>query len=317
MVADTGEVVFEKAAHEPRPMASTTKIMTALLACEAKTPDRTILVTDALSKTEGTSMGLKAGEKVTIQALVNGAMLASGNDAANAIAMVLGGSMDAFAEKMNARAHQLGMNDTQFVTPSGLDTEEHHSTAYDMALLGRAAIANQALARVCATKSAKVMAGERTIYLTNHNRLLREYPGCIGLKTGFTKKAGRCLVTAARRKGITLVCVTLSAPNDWSDHKKMLDYGFAQMEKRAGEKGEFSLAIVGGEVETVALECLQVPILPKDTVAEYIALMRPFEYAPITKGKIVGELQYYANGKLVCSLPLITTKEVRGKKSEV
>jgi D-alanyl-D-alanine carboxypeptidase/D-alanyl-D-alanine carboxypeptidase (penicillin-binding protein 5/6) len=315
MAADTGEVLFEKDARTPRPMASTTKLMTALIACEANTPDRTIRVTDELSKTEGTCMGLKEGETVTLQALVTGAMLASGNDAANAIAVMLSGSPGTFANKMNVRARQLGMDDTHFVTPSGLDADGHEATAYDMALLGRAAAENQALASICATKSAKVSAGERTIYLSNHNRLLREYPGCAGLKTGYTKKAGRCLVTAARRKGVTLVCVTLSAPNDWADHKKLLDYGFAQMENRAGKSEDYTLAVVGGDSETVTLECPQTPILPNNVTAECVPLLRPFEYAPIAKGRIAGEVRYYSNGELICSLPLITTREVRGKRT--
>jgi len=310
-VAETGEILYEKSAREPRPMASTTKLMTALLACEENTPGREIIVTEAVSRTEGTRMGLKAGESVPLEALVTGAMLASGNDAANAIAIMLDGSLEAFAERMNARAARLGMKDTRFVTPSGLDAEGHVSTAYDMALLGRAALENQTLAAVCAAKSAKVKIEERAVYLTNHNRLLREYPGCVGLKTGFTKKAGRCLVTAARRRGITLICVTLSAPGDWSDHKKLLDYGFRELESRVGERGQYSLTVVGGERKTVRLECPQMPPLPKNVAAEAVPLIRPFEYAPIPRGAIMGELRYYADGKLICSLPLITVKETR------
>jgi len=246
MVAETGEVLYGKAEHEQRSMASTTKIMTALLACEENTPKHETRVTEAMNQVEGTGMGLKTGETVTLEALVWGAMLASGNDAANAIAIMLDGSLEAFAKKMNARAAQLNMQNTNFVTPSGLDAKEHYSTAYDMALLGSAALKNKMFSEICSTKNMKVAVGERSIYLSNHNRILREYPGCIGIKTGFTKKSGRCLVTAASRNGITLVCVTLSAPSDWSDHKKLLNFGFQQMESRAGKKQQYSLTVVGG-----------------------------------------------------------------------
>ncbi|MCL2023411.1 MAG: D-alanyl-D-alanine carboxypeptidase [Oscillospiraceae bacterium] len=305
MVAETGEILFEKNAREKRSMASTTKIMTALLACEENTPERKITVTDNMNRVEGTSMGLKTGDKVTLEALTIGALLASGNDAANAIAIGLAGNLDKFAIEMNARAMQIGMENTNFVTPSGLDHKEHYTTAYDMALLGATAIENPAFARICTKKSAKVAVDDRAAHYNNHNRLLREYQGCIGMKTGFTKKSGRCLVTAARRRGATLICVTLNASSDWSDHKKLLDFGFAALEKRVGESDEYALPLVGGKKKFVTLKPAQTPTLPKKGKPVVVPLIRPFEYAPVKKGAVAGELQYWIGGELVARVGLV------------
>jgi D-alanyl-D-alanine carboxypeptidase/D-alanyl-D-alanine carboxypeptidase (penicillin-binding protein 5/6) len=313
MLAETGEVLYSKAGKSKLPMASTTKLMTALIACEADTPGKTIRMSEELCTVEGSGMGLKAGDEISLRGLVLGAMLASGNDAANAIAVMLGGTQERFAAMMNRRAKELGMVNTLFVTPSGLDAPGHCSTAYDMALLARAALENPILLQICASKSAVVRLSGREIRLSNHNRLLREYEGCLGLKTGFTKKAGRCLVSAARRGGLTLVCVTLNAPSDWTDHKRLLDYGFALLDERAEEIPKLSLNVVGGREASVELECPQKPPLGAGA-ASCVALVRPFEYAPIAKGILCGELRYYSKaGKLIISLPLVTSKEVRGK----
>jgi D-alanyl-D-alanine carboxypeptidase len=316
LVAENGEVLWEKDAQTPRPMASTTKLMTALLACESGRLEQKVAITDAMNHVEGTSMGLKTGDTPALRALVAGAMLASGNDAANAIALKLGGTAEHFAQLMNAKAVALGMSDTTFVTPSGLDADGHQSTALDMAKLAVAVTRNAELSRICATQSTKVSVGGRDLWLKNHNRLLRELPGCIGLKTGFTKKAGRCLVTAARREGVTLVCVTLSASSDWQDHKKLLEYGFATLQNRAGNASNYALPIVGGEQESVTLAPSQMPILPDKTDIRTSVYIRPFEYAPIEKGRIVGEICYTSGGKTVYRVPLITTQTVKGKRSE-
>ena len=237
MVAETGELIYGKNEHDRRSMASTTKIMTSLLAIEALTPQRKITVSADMLNIEGTSMGLLPGDTVTLEGLVYGMLLQSGNDAANVTAITLGGNVENFVSMMNKRAGEIGMNDTHFETPSGLDSKEHYSTAYDMALLGCTAIKNPEFAAVCSQKSAVVCYGNppyrRT--LTNHNRLLRIYDDAVGIKTGFTKKSGRCLVSAARRDGVTLVAVTLNAPDDWNDHSKMLEYGFSVVERHEAD----------------------------------------------------------------------------------
>ena len=159
LVADTGEFLFEKNAQQQRGMASTTKIMTSLLAVEESDPNRVITATEAMVRVEGTSIGLQAGDKITLRNLIYGMLLESGNDAANATAIALAGSADQFAERMNARAKEIGMTNTHFVTPSGLDHEEHYSCAHDMALLGAEAIQNPEFAAVCSTKSIRVAYG--------------------------------------------------------------------------------------------------------------------------------------------------------------
>ena len=198
MEAQSGEVLFAQNIHEQLPMASTTKIMTALLTLERQDLQEEFTVDDTAILTEGTSMGLQKGDTVTLYALAVGMLLSSGNDAAGAAAVRLCGSLADFAREMNRRAASLGMNNTHFVTPSGLDAEDHYSTAYDMALLARAALQNPLFAEIVAARRLTVWYGQPPYArsLLNHNRLLSLYGDAIGVKTGFTKKAGRCLVSA-------------------------------------------------------------------------------------------------------------------------
>ena len=220
--ADTGAVLYAKNEKERLPMASTTKIMTALIALEtAALDDRCVTITDEMVRVEGSSMGLQAGDQLSLTSLAAGMLVVSGNDAANSVAIAISGSKEDFAEKMNRRAKDIGMNDTHFVTPSGLDDEAHYSTAYDMALLATIALANPDFAEIVKEKKYTIpyISPEQSRRFSNHNRLLSMYEGCIGVKTGFTKKSGRCLVSAAERDGIRLVAVTLNAPDDWNDHQ--------------------------------------------------------------------------------------------------
>ena len=208
MEAVTGEILYEKQAQEQRPMASTTKIMTTLLCLESGDLDTEFPVdTDAIH-VEGSSMGLVEGDIVTKRALCYGMLLPSGNDAAGAAAVKLAGNYAAFAEQMNQKAAELGMTQTHFVTPSGLHDDQHYSTAYDMALLAAEAMQNEEFAAAVGqtTLSVPFISPEKTVRYENHNRLLKLYPDCTGIKTGFTKKAGRCLVSSAERDGARLIC---------------------------------------------------------------------------------------------------------------
>lgn len=315
MMADTGEVLFEKNAHQRRGMASTTKIMTALLTAEYATPDRVVVTTAEMVNVEGTSMGLKVGDKVTFRDLIYGMLLASGNDAANTAAISIDGSLSAFAKRMNSRAAEIGMHNTNFVTPSGLDDENHYSTAYDMALLGCCAIKNSVFLEACSSYSAKLCYGKEpyTRYLSNHNRLLNSFEGAIGIKTGFTKKSGRCLVSAAVRNGITLVCVTLGAPDDWNDHKRMLEYGFERASVKNIDVDLPALRVVGGDKKFVSLSLesdLQLSSFCDLSDFEVELCLKQFEYAPIKSGEHVGEVRVFLGGKRVLTGNIVSDEDV-------
>ncbi len=222
MDAESGEILYEHNADTPRLIASTTKILTALTAIRHYDLGETVTVPREATLIEGSSMYLKAGEKLAVEQLLCGLLLASGNDAAEVLAMHCG-SREQFVRWMNALAQEIGMADSCFENPSGLDGENHLATARDMAKLAVYAMDDPTFARIVSTW--EMQTGERT--LTNHNKLLRQVDGCIGLKTGYTKAAGRTLVTAAERDGVRLVAVTLHDGNDWADHAALYEYGFS------------------------------------------------------------------------------------------
>lgn len=280
-------VLYEQNAYEERPMASTTKIMTAYLICSSGNLQRTVTVTPAmLADAEGSSMGLNVGDRITLYDLVVGMLLASGNDAANAAAVFLSGSTKAFVAKMNSAAKEMGMPHTHFVTPSGLDRGDHHSTAYDMALLASHALQNKTFAKICAAASAQVTVNGKAKTVYNHNRLLTSLDGCIGVKTGYTERAGRCLVSAVRYKGNTLICVTLSDPDDWADHRALLNdckkkYTTYKLDRT------IQVPLVGGRQPnvTAGFRYNRTALNATYTVELYYY---PFVYAPVQRGDVIG-----------------------------
>lgn len=316
MEAFTGKVLFAQNEHEKLPIASTTKIMTALLALEQEDVQKKFKVNPSAIKVEGTSMGLKEGDEVTLEVLAIGMLLASGNDGANAAAVRISGSIPAFAKLMNEKAREIGMTNSSFETPSGLDGENHYSTAYDMALLAREALKNPKFREICSQPSIKTSYGSPPYdrWLKNHNRLLTSYEGTIGIKTGFTKKAGRCLVSAVERDGVTLICVTLKCPNDWAAHKALYDSlaGKIKLEDLSVRLPQITVPVTGGVKENVSvLKCDEASI-PVSTGINFDYRIRtaPFLYAPVKAGAFIGEADLYIDGLLVKTIDLAAGEDV-------
>jgi D-alanyl-D-alanine carboxypeptidase/D-alanyl-D-alanine carboxypeptidase (penicillin-binding protein 5/6) len=303
-------------------MASTTKIMTALVAIERNDMTKTVAVPKEAVGVEGSSVYLVANERLTVEQLLYALMLESANDAATAIAILTAGSVEGFAALMNQKADELGLANTAFRNPHGLDHEEHYTTARDLAKLTAYALRNETFRRIVSTyKQAIPLNGEQgTRVLLNHNRLLRSYKGCIGVKTGFTKRSGRCLVTAAEREGVTMVAVTLNAANDWNDNRAMLDYGFDALEQVTLLDGDYvgTVPTVGGTAECLRFvaEGPVTVVLPKDrgdvrTVTEHFR----FCYAPIAEGDVIGRMVWYEGDREIASVPLIAAETVE-KRTE-
>ena len=302
----TGKVLYEREANERCLIASTTKIMTGLIICEECDLSREISVPPEAAGIEGSSVYLKAGERVRVEDLLYGMMLQSGNDAAAALAIAHSGSIEAFAARMNERARELDLKDTHFANPHGLDAEENYSTAEDLARLAAVAMENETFARVVSTRQHRF--GERVVI--NHNKLLWRYEGAEGVKTGFTKKAGRILVSSATRQGRRLICVTINAPDDWNDHAALLDEGFAQFEQhtlcREGQVfGAFTAPDGSLSGLAAAAQDLQVLLLPE----EKLGAVRVY------CGNGDGYAEFFADGRLigVCPLKDIATGEKDGR----
>lgn len=314
--ADTLQVIYEKDAYSRRSMASTTKIMTSIIAVESGRLSQTVTAGNIL--TEGSSIGLKQGYKMSLETLVWGMLLESGNDAACLTASFLCESEEKFADLMNIKAAEIGMKDTNFVTASGLDSKEHYSTAYDMALLGAYAIKNPVFREMCSTRIKTVSFFEPQISMTftNHNKLLGSADGVFGIKTGFTKKSGRCLVTCCERDNITLVAVTLNAGDDWNDHLKLYDYGFScSKAENALLRIPESIRIYGGESSVLPIDSQCSNLIysysgEKGEIRQKIYLPA-FLYAPIDKGEIIGKAELLMNGRVIASSELIAGESIR------
>ena len=233
--ADTGAVLYEKDADASSLIASTTKIMTGCLICEQCDLRERFAVPPEAVGIEGSSVYLKAGEVLSVSDLLYGMLLQSGNDAAVALAIHCGGSVERFVEMMNAKAAELGLSSTHFANPNGLDDADNYGSARDLATLTAYALKNRDFAQAVSAKTYSV--GQRCF--VNHNKLLWRYEGALGVKTGYTRAAGRILVSAAKKNGRTLICVTVGAPDDWNDHSKLLNYGFSQYKmSKIAAKGE-------------------------------------------------------------------------------
>ena len=315
--ADTGEVLCSCNENAKLPMASTTKIMTALLLCESF-PDleSSITVPDGIAA-EGTSMGLKPGDTVTPKALLYGMMLASGNDAANAAAIAVSGSIKDFVRLMNKKAQKLGLNDTNFATPSGLDGENHYTTARDMAFLAREALKCEELAKACRTESITVSYGTPGIghTLKNHNRLLREYEDITGVKTGYTSAAGRCLVSSSEKDGMSLICVTLNDKNDWADHRNLLDFGYDLLKQRKRSFESYFVNTVTVCGDTVSLPVPKIDYYSVGDAGVKIKAEVPrMLYPPLKKGDAVGSVYYFYDQRCIKEMKLVLKYDIEEEK---
>ena len=315
--AVSGQTLYEKNADSRSLIASTTKIMTALIVCEqCNVLDRMRIPKEAVG-IEGSSMYLQEGEILTIQELLYGLMLRSGNDAAVALAIYCGGTVEGFAELMNDKARSLGMKESHFVNPNGLDAPEHYATARDLATLAAYAMENPIFYKTVSAKSVKV--GER--YLANHNKLLWRVDGADGVKTGYTKAAGRILVSSATRQGRRLIGVTINAPDDWNDHAHLLENGFQHYKTaRIVTKGDClgTVEIAGGEsgaVCLIAAENFEFPLAEGENV-DFVPSGPGFVYAPTVMGADAGFMHIRIEGKTVGKIPLVYGETVEPNVEE-
>lgn len=276
------------------PMASTTKVMTCIIALENASPSDEVVIPKEAVGVEGSSVYLVVGERLTLEELLYALMLESANDAAVAIAMHVSGDVDSFVELMNCKAIELGMFGTNYANPHGLPADQHYSTAKDLCLLLSYALKNVAFRVYSGTQKTTISAPNSSHrFLANHNKLLRVYDPCIAGKTGFTKEAGRCLVTASEKNGRTLICATLGDPNDWNDHVSLYNYGFSLYEENqilSDEELSISVPVVGGTKESVLCKN-KIPISFWMKAGEEHSLkleLPSFVYADVIKDDVLG-----------------------------
>lgn len=312
--ADSGAVLHQKNADKQMLIASTTKVMTALIAAEELNPDREVTVDPAWTRIEGSSMYLRPGEVYTVRELLYGLMLASGNDAAMALACTVSDTPEAFAKRMNEKACELGLKNTHFANPHGLDAEDHYSTAGDMAVLMAEALKNPLFAEITAARSFSA----HGVTYVNHNKLLWRCEGVNGGKTGYTKAAGRCLITACERAGLSLVCVTLSAPDDWRDHTALYDWAYREYEafSVSQENPVAEIPVISGKKSTVGAAPQKTISLciPRGSTVKTECCLPRFVFAKVDQGSAAGELRITVNGEPYGSWPLRWLEAVPGER---
>lgn len=313
IMSGAGELLYGLEPDLMLPVASTTKLMTALVVLEHCDPEQVAEIRSEWCGAEGSSMYLRPGDRYTVRELLTGLLLVSGNDAAVALANICAGDMTDFVAMMNDRAKSLGMKNTHYLNPHGLNEAGHYSTARDLATLMIACMENPLFFELIGLKSATV--GEQV--LINHNRLLARYPGCIGGKTGYTQVAGRCLVSCAERGGTRFVCVTLSDPDDWNDHVRLYDWAFSRFEERVLTDAElgWKVPVLCGERDSVSV----VPakdlrfLVPKDQELTVSAELPYYVFAPVVRADVAGSISVYLQEDLLAQADLIYTEDVAVK----
>lgn len=315
--ANTGKVLYGENAHERLPMASTTKIMTALVALEQGDVEDTVTVDASAYGTEGSSIYLHLEEEIKLRDLLYGLMLSSGNDAAVAIAVHIGGGTNAFADMMNKRAAELGAYNTNFVTPNGLHDDAHYTTAYDLARIAAEAMRNQNFRQIVSTEYYRTETGEVARTFKNKNRILWQYPGGNGVKTGYTKAAGRCLVFSAEKDGMELIGVVLNCPNMFEDAMALLDYGFENYETAVlAKKGAViaGIPVHGGEKSLLELAAVQDIIIPVEKGGVVTCRTRVVTEetvsAPVTRGDSMGYVEVLEGNSLLMRCELVAAEDI-------
>lgn len=323
IVMDTisGRVLYSKNMDQRLPMASTTKVVTAITAIENGNLNDIITTSRNASYTEGSSIWLEENEKISMENALYGLMLSSGNDAATAIAEHISGGEKEFATLMNETAKKAGATNSHFENPHGLDSPGHYTTAYDLALITCYALKNETFKEIVKTESRKIpwQGHEWNRVLKNHNKLLWKYEFADGVKTGFTKKSGRCLVSSATKNGWQLVAVTLNAGDDWNDHIKMLEYAFCTYEvTKVIEKNQYmkSINVINGKTSDKVLlfskNDFSIPTLSSEKNVIDIKYNGPDNiYAPIVQNQIIGKMEVYLDNKLINSVDLVSNTFIK------
>ncbi|MBR6742292.1 MAG: D-alanyl-D-alanine carboxypeptidase [Clostridia bacterium] len=316
---DSNTFYYEKNADVRLPMASTTKIMTAVCALSLLDSNAVCSVPAEACNIEGSSLYLKAGDRISVNDLLYALLLRSANDAAAALAILSSGSIEAFAEEMNKTARMLSLENTHFDNPHGLDNETHYSSARDLALIMEYAMQNEIFAKITASSKHTVTFPDRAQVLYNHNKLLFLRDDVIGGKTGFTKKSGRSLVSVAKKDGVTLICVTLSAPDDWNDHSRLYDSGFEAFERKTvfTRNDAFYADVSGGEKKKVLCRPTEdfSCTVKKGESLLCDFLVPPVIYAPVSDGEIVGLLRVTQNGRILGEITVTAAENVNYKET--
>lgn len=310
--AVTGQVLYEKDCHERRPIASTTKIMTAILVLEHAKMDDVVIASKRASLEPFTSLHLVPGERVTVHNLLEALLIRSANDTAVALAEHVGGSVEHFVDMMNAKAKDIGANDTHFVTPNGLYAEGHYSSAYDLAIMARYAMRFPLFNEIIATKHARIdrSVNKQDVLVRTSSKFLKNYDGADGVKSGYIKQAGHCYVGSATRGGWRILSVVLKSPNSSEDTAELMDYGFTNYERVVltdPKKPVAKIEVRGGksEVEAVTSEPLHVVVRRGEDIDPRTEIKLDDKlYAPVRKGDKVGVMTAYLGDKPVASVDL-------------
>lgn len=316
--AKNGDILYGKSENKRLPMASTTKVMTAILAIEKLDLNSQVKIRFEDINIEGSNIYIKTDDNLTVKDLLYGLLLESGNDCANVLAYNAAGGKEEFAKLMNQKAKELGLENTNFENPSGLDGKNHYTTSEDLAKIMMYAMKNPIFREITACEKMTLSDGKFT---KNHNKLLKMTDYCTGGKTGFTKKSGRCLVSSASRNGMEYIAVTLNAPSDWDDHIKLYEYAFSNFYPVILCSGESIIADVAGGIDTTVEVINSRDITVRNSEVkngyEKRIILPKFLYAPLNKGDIVGKIEFYNKEKVIDSCELIVSKDVVKEKDSL